>query len=215
MPTCLSLDLSLIRINPCGSPVQIISWLGVHLNTFDGTIRATDERITKLSQDLAALSSYKSSSAVHVKRVASVAGQIISLSSCVGSVARIMTRFLFSVVNSAVSWDSEVFLSNDSLCEIEFWSNNVHVLNGKIYWGAPSLPVRVSCFSDASDSACGAFVESQPELTIHQNWSLAGSVRNSTWRELKAVCLRFFGILTTRTSNPFCATAVGNATYSN
>ena len=62
-------------------PVQIISWLGVHLNTLDGTIRATDERIAKLSQDLAALSSYKSSSAVHVKRVASVAGQIISLSS--------------------------------------------------------------------------------------------------------------------------------------
>ena len=170
-------------------PVQIISWLGVHLNTLDGTIRAMDERIAKLPLDLAALSSYKYSSAVHVKRVASVAGQIISLSSCVGSVARIMTRFLFSVVNSAVSWDSEVFLSNDSLCEIEFWSNNVHVLNGKIYWGAPSLPVRVSCFSDASDSACGAVVESQPELIFHQNWSLAESVRSSTWRELKAVCL--------------------------
>lgn len=87
-------------------PVQIISWLGVHLNTLDGTIRATDERIAKLSHYLAALSSFKSSSAVHVKRVASVAGQIISLSSCLGSVARIMTRFLFSVVNSAVSWDS-------------------------------------------------------------------------------------------------------------
>ena len=114
-------------------PVQITSWLGVHLNTLDGTIRATDERIAKLSHDLAALSSYKSSSAVHVKRVASVAGQIISLSSCVGSVARIMTRFLFSVVNSAVFWDSDIFLSDDSLCEIEFWSNNVHVLNGKIY----------------------------------------------------------------------------------
>ena len=170
-------------------PVQIISWLGVHLNTLDGTIRAMDERITKLSQDLAAFSSYKTSSVVDVKRVVSVAGQIISLSSCMGSVACIMTRFLFSVVNSAVSWDSEVFLSNDSLCEIEFWFNNVHVLNGKIYWGASSLPVRVSCFSDASDSACGAFVESQPELTFHQNWSLAESVRSSSWRELKVVCL--------------------------
>ena len=45
------------------------------------------------------------------------------------------TRFLFSVVNSAVSWESEVFLSDDSLSEIEFWSNNVSALNGKIYWG--------------------------------------------------------------------------------
>ena len=54
----------------------------------------------------------------HVKGVAIVTGQIISLSPCVGSVARIMTRFLFLVVNSARSWESEVFLSDDSLSEI-------------------------------------------------------------------------------------------------
>ena len=72
-------------------PVQIISWLGVHLNTLDGTIRATDERTAKLSDNLAALSLYKSSSTVHVKHGASAAGQIVSLSSCVGSVACIMT----------------------------------------------------------------------------------------------------------------------------
>ena len=32
-------------------------------------------------------------------------------------------------------------------------------------------------------------MESQPELTFHQNWSLAESVRSSSWTELKAVCL--------------------------
>ena len=54
--------------------------------------------------------------------------------------------------------------------------------------GSSSLPVRVSSgFSDASDSACGAVGESEPELIFHQNWS--ESVRRSTWRELKAVCL--------------------------
>ena len=54
--------------------------------------------------------------------------------------------------------------------------------------GSSSLPVRVSSgFSDASDSACGALGESEPELIFHQNWS--ESVRRSTWRELKAVCL--------------------------
>ena len=106
-------------------------------NTLDRSIRATDERIAKLSHDLAALSSYKSSSMVHVLRVPCVTGQIISLSSYVGSVACITARFLFSVVYSAVSWDSEVFLPVDSLYEIEFWSNNVSALNGKIYWGVP------------------------------------------------------------------------------
>lgn len=45
------------------------------------------------------------------------------LSSCVGSVSRIMTRHLYSVANSAFSWDRKVFLSN------------VSSLNGRVYWG--------------------------------------------------------------------------------
>ena len=92
-------------------PVQVITWLGVVLNTIDGSVQATDERIVKLNSDLGSLqtlSSRQSLCNVHVKRVASVAGQIISLSSCVGPVTRIMTRHLFSVVNSAFSWDSDV-----------------------------------------------------------------------------------------------------------
>ena len=36
------------------------------------------------------------------------------------------------------------------------------------------------------NSACGAFVESDPELAFHQNWSPEGKVQSSTWRELKA-----------------------------
>ena len=33
-------------------PIQIITWLGVILNTIEGSIKATDERIAKLSYDL-------------------------------------------------------------------------------------------------------------------------------------------------------------------
>ena len=44
-------------------------------------------------------------------------------------------------------------------------------------------------FFDASDSACGAFVESDSKLVFHQNWSPEEKVQSSTWRELKAVCL--------------------------
>ena len=80
-------------------PVQVISWLGVILVTIDGTIKATDERIEKLNAGLVELLSCQPPRKVHVKRVASVTSQIISLSPCVGSVARIMTRFLFLVVN--------------------------------------------------------------------------------------------------------------------
>ena len=170
-------------------PIQIITWLGVILSTIDGSIKATDERIATLSRDLENLSTGQNPTRVHVKRVASVAGQIISLSSCVGSVARIMTRFLFSVISSAVSWDCQVLLTQDAISEIDFWRHNVHALNGKVYWGVKSLPAKIT-FSDASDSACGAFVQLQPgvELVSHQNWSIAETMQSSTWWELKAVC---------------------------
>ena len=117
---------------------------------------------------------------VHAKCVASIAGQIISLSSCVGPVAGIMTRFLFLVINSAVSWDCEVLLTQDAISEIDFWRHNVHALNGKVYWGAKSLPTKIT-FSDASDSACGAFVQLQPEVELvsHQNFSITETVQSS------------------------------------
>ena len=94
-------------------PVQVFTWLGVVRNTNDGSVQATDERIVKLISDLGSLQAL-SSQCLHVKSVAGIAGQIISLSSCLGSVSRIMTRHLFSVVNSAFSWDSEVSLLDDS-----------------------------------------------------------------------------------------------------
>ena len=171
-------------------PTQIITWLGVILNSIDGSVKATDERISKLSDDLETLSTLQHPASVHVKCVARVAGQIISLSSCVGKVARIMTRFLFSVINSAVSWDCHVSLTEDAISEIVFWRRNVHSLNGKVYWGAKSLPARIS-FSDASNAACGAFVQlqSNTDLVFHQNWSIDECAKSSTWRELKAVCL--------------------------
>ena len=110
--------------------MQIITWLGVILNTVDGSITATDEQIAKLSHALEILSTHEHPTRVHVKCVASVAGQIISLSSCLDPVVRIMTRFLFSVINSAVSWDCEVLLTQDAISEINCWRRNVHTLRG-------------------------------------------------------------------------------------
>ena len=159
-------------------PVQIIIWLGGILNTIDGTIKATDERIQKLTAALVDLSSRPPPRKVHVRSFASVTGQIISLSSCVGLVARLMTRFLFSVFNSAHSWDNKVFLSDDSLSEIIFWKNNGVPLNRKVYWSTHSLPVKVT-YSDTSNSACGAFVENS-NLVFHQNWSPEESAQSST-----------------------------------
>ena len=135
-------------------PAQVITWLGVVLDTTDGTIKATDERIEKLNAGLVELVSCQPPQKVHVKRVATVTGQITSLSPCVGYVARIMTRFLFSVVNSALL-GKRSFISDDSLSEISFWKNNMVFLNSKVCWSVQSqsrspfqmLPIRLLVLS--------------------------------------------------------------------
>ena len=106
--------------------------LGVVLYTIDGSLQATDERIVKLSSDLGSLlvlSSQHSVCKIHVKSVTSITGQIISLSPCVGSFTRIMTRHLFSAVDSVFFLGWRDLLSDDSISEITFWDNNVDSLN--------------------------------------------------------------------------------------
>ena len=94
---------------------------------------------------------------VHVECVASIAGQIVSLSSCLGPVARVITRFLFSEINIAVSWDGWVLLIQDSISEIDFETQCPHP-NWQSILGVKSLPVKIK-ISDASDSACDAFFQ--------------------------------------------------------
>ena len=116
----------------------------------------------RLSSDLGsllALSSNRSVCKVHVKSVTSVAVQITTLSPCVGSFTRILTRHPFSALNSIFSWDSGVLLSDDSILEIYFWYSNVDSLNVEFVRGYNRY--RVSFFY-ASDSACGAL--SSPPL---------------------------------------------------
>ena len=116
----------------------------------------------RLSSDLGsllALSSNRSVCKVYVKSVTSVAVQITTLSPCVGSFIRILTRRLVSALNSIFSWDSGVLLSDDSILEIYFWYSNVDSLNVEFVRGYNRY--RVS-FSYASDSACGAL--SSPPL---------------------------------------------------
>ena len=117
----------------------------------------------RLSSDLGsllALSSNRSVCKVHVKSVASVAVQITTPSPCVGSFTRILTKHPFSALNSIFSWDSGVLLSDDSILEINFWYSDVDVEFIRGY-----NRYRVS-FSYASDSACGAFVESASGLVL-------------------------------------------------
>ena len=76
-----------------------------------------------------------------VRDVASVVGQVISLTLCV---ARIMTRALYTVVNKKQSWKSKVEFTKGACDELTFWIGNVDSLNFRCPWLPFQSPARLS-----------------------------------------------------------------------
>lgn len=162
----------------------MISWLVI--NTATSQIGATEKRIQSLQDVLNSILSV-SSSCIPVRKLASVCGKIISLGKCVGNVSLRTTRNLFTLINSASSWNSYVLLSPESLTELIFWKSNSASLNSILIWPNRNKPSKI-IYSDASGSACGSFIEFEGK-TFHQNWSDFEKSQGSTFRELLAVSL--------------------------
>ena len=135
----------------------MISWPGTVINTATSQIDATEKRIQSLQDNLNSILSVSSSS-IPVRKLANICGKIISLGNCVGNVSRLMTRNLFAVVNSALSWNSYVLLSPESLTKLIFWKSNIASLSGIPIWPNRNKPSKI-IYSDASGSACISFIE--------------------------------------------------------
>ena len=168
-------------------PTQVITWLGTVIDTSQCIISATDTRIQSLSEDLSFLLDATHPSLYQVRKLASVCGKIISLGNCVGNVARLMTRNIFAVVNSATNWSSMVSLTPGCVEELNFWKVNLVYINGVPLWPIKRKPSRI-VYSDASISACGSFITLDGKVFL-QNWSDFERSQSSTFRELLAVLL--------------------------
>ena len=122
-----------------------------------------------------------------MRKLASVCGKIISLGTCIGNVARLMTRNTFAVINSAKNWNSMVSLTPGCVDELNFWKLNLVHFNGVPLWPIKRKPSKI-VYSDASNSACGSFITLEGNV-FHQNWSDFERSQSSTFRELLAVSL--------------------------
>ena len=122
---------------------------------------------------------------IHVKKIASLVGQIISMSYVIGNVAHIMTKYLSIDILSADTWNSFITLSDDSIEQISFWKNNLSDINVR------KFTTDVSCntivYSDASSTGYGGYIVENPDSIAHGMWSDSEKLLSSTWRELTAV----------------------------
>ena len=138
-------------------PVQVITSA-----LFLILIKVTERRVSKLKSSIDLLRK-DDCKILKVRDVASVVGQVRSLTPCVGSVARIMTYALYTIVNQKQSWNSKVELSKEAFDELTFWIDNVDSLNFCSPW-IPFLPLARFVYSDASDDACSSFIENEHKI---------------------------------------------------
>ena len=163
-------------------PSQKISWLGFDLDLKKGVVSVPPQKIQNLQELLIAL---QGCPRITAKQLASLVGNIMSMSMALGPVARLMTRSLYALLNSRHSWYEKLQVSPEAMEELQFWHKCIIDFNGQNIWRSPSA-VRV-IYSDASDTGFGGYmVEHGPQIANGQ-WSAWESQQSSTWRELRAV----------------------------
>ena len=176
------------KVEKCSwEPSQDIEWLGLALDTKEMRLFIPDKRINKALLTCEHLLSLCLSHhrRVHVKSVASLVGQIVSMFMVFGKLTQLMTRFLSIDIVKSPSWNCFITLSRESMQQIVFWRDNLKHKNFRFL----NKPTRVTdlVYSDASKTGYGGFCVNSNCGISHGQWSYEESRMSSTWRELKAV----------------------------
>lgn len=122
---------------------------------------------------------------IKVRRLASLVGQIISMSVVIGSVALLKTKCLSIDIVSAPTWNSMILISEESKKQISFWKSSLDMLNRRDMKIKPSSNLVV--YTDASDTSYGGYCVRTGKTVSHGLWEESERIMSSTWRELAAV----------------------------
>ena len=156
-------------------PAQALTWLGFDLNLSQGVVSVPTSKIDNLRGLLMSLA----------KQIASVVGKIIFMSIALGPVARLMTRSLYSLLNSRHSWFETLCITPEAGEELQFWYESITTYRSQNIWKSPSA-MRV-VYSDASGTGFGGYTVEHGPQVAHGQWSDWEAHQSLTWRELKAV----------------------------
>ena len=163
-------------------PCQKLEFLGIYMNCE----HVPTHRIIKVSETIQKIQQFVGQNLpIKVRRIASLVGQIISMSVVIGSVSQLMTRSLSIDILSSASWNSMIYLSEESISQILFWENTLEKINDremKCVTGSSRI-----VYTDASETGYGGYCVQAGNAVSHGVWEEYERKRSSTWRELVAV----------------------------
>ena len=158
-------------------PTQQLQWLGFVVDLALGKVEVPQEKLTRLLNMLHGIE--QSSSHVPARLLASAIGKIISMGLAIGPVSRFMTRSLYSVLQSRVTWCSALTLTSEAKDELKFWLTSLIDYKSQPIWHSPSA-IRV-VYSDASDTGFGGYLVEHGPCLAYGQWSEDETKQSSTW----------------------------------
>ena len=174
-------------------PSQKGKFWGFNIDTTKMEFSVPTEKIVKL---LSLLKVALNSKKCDANFIARIAGRIISMGPALGPISRLMTRGLYTFIQSRSSWFKEEILGEETITELKFWESNIRKASGFRIKGS-AITTKV-IFSDASDHGYGGFVMTRLGNQIAKgSFDKAECIESSTYRELIAVkyILQSFGNL--------------------
>ena len=148
------------------APVQSLRWLGYRWDLKHNLLTVPEDKIDKL---LVSIDYALSQSSLPARQLASVTGSIISNMLVFGNVCKLMTKSLHRALDRRVGWESRVDLDHAARKELEFWKDNVSLLNSRCFADAVRRPSRI-VYSDTSAVGCAAFIAIDDMPVSHKNW---------------------------------------------
>lgn len=121
------------------------------IDTIQCKMFVTEKRVNKVKESIGNIA--KINTCVKVKMLAAVAGQMISMAMAIGPVCRLMTRSIYTCIESRRSWWGLVFIDEKVLTELLFWLNNIDRLNGKPF--IDNYQFQEIMYADASSTGYG------------------------------------------------------------
>lgn len=168
-------------------PVQRLEWIGILWDSVQFSISIPDRRISDCIDCLTYVLENKNS--FSARTLARCTGKIVSMKPVFGNLVRLMTRFMYMVIEGRKSWECPLIIHQDHPCfqEVHFWLNNIKKYNVRLL--REYAPVATLVYSDASSIAAGAYVVNCKNSAFHSSWSSAEISQSSTFKEIRAINL--------------------------
>ena len=164
-------------------PVTFGKWLGFNIDTEKMLFKVPLEKIDKI---IVLLDDVLSAVLTTPRKIAKIAGNLISISIAIGKISRLFTRQMYFFIENRKYWDDLSILPNEVIKELQFWKKGLSHNNG--FRIRPSQVTSKVVFSDASNNGYGGYIVDRLGDIICKGFFTRDEINtSSTYRELLAV----------------------------